>query len=76
MASPGQKHGGLGHLMASFDSHSFSAHCRDKGKGPDPCISHNDCSSCNVLTEDQRIQLSTPSYNIKKEKCELKGLST
>ena len=58
--------------MASFDSHSFCARCREKGKGSDPCISHNDCLACNSLTEDQRIQLSTPSYRFKKEKRDLK----
>ena len=43
-----------------------------KGKRSDPCISHNDCSACNSLTEEQRLQLSTPSYRLKKEKRELK----
>ena len=61
--------------MASFDSHSFCARCREKSKGSDPCISHNDCPACNSLTEDQRLQLSTPSYRIKKEKRELKKSS-
>ena len=58
--------------MASFDSHSFCARCREKGKGSDPCTSHNDCTACNSLTEEQRLQLSTPSYRLKKEKRELK----
>ena len=61
--------------MASFDSHSFCAHCREKGKGSDPCVSHNDCNSCNILTEDQRLLLSTPSYRLKKEKRDLKKTS-
>ena len=65
MSSPGQKHGGCGHLMAKFDTHSFCVRCRYKGKGPDPCISKSDCQACDVLTEDQRIQLSTPSYRLK-----------
>ena len=56
--------------MASFDSHSFCARCREKGKGSDPCISHNDCTACNSLTEEQRLQLSTPFYRLKKEKRE------
>ena len=72
MSSPGQKHGGCGHLMASFDTHSFCARCREKSKGPDPCLSKSDCQACNILTEDQRLQLSTPSYRIKKEKRESK----
>ena len=57
--------------MASFDSHSFCARCREKGKGSDLCTSH-DCNACNSLTEEQRLQLSTPSYRIEKEKRELK----
>ena len=75
MSSPGQKHGGCGHLMARFDTHSFCARCREKSKGPDPCVSKSDCQACNVLTEDQRLQLSTPSYRIKKEKRDLKKQS-
>ena len=75
MSSPSQKHGSCGHIMASFDSHCFCARCREKGKGSDPCISHLDCNACNSLTEEQRIQLSTPSYRIKKEKRELKKVS-
>ena len=74
MYSMGQKHGGCGHLMASFDSHSFCARCREKGKGIDPCISHNDCTACNSLTEEQRLQLSTPSYRLKKENVNLRNL--
>ena len=72
MSSPSQKHGSCGHIMASFDSHSFCARCREKGKGSDPCTSKNDSNSCNLLTEDQRLQLSTPSYRLKKEKRDLK----
>ena len=58
--------------MANFHNHSFCARCREKGKGSGPCISHNDCSACNSLIEEQRLQLSTPSYRLKKEKRELK----
>ena len=72
MSSPGQKRGGCGHLMVRFDTHSFCARCREKSKGPDPCVSKSDCQACNVVTEDQRLQLSTPSYRIKKEKRDLK----
>ena len=61
--------------MASFDSHCFYAGCREKGKGTDPCINNNDCQVCNSLTEEQRIQLSTPSYRLKKEKRDLKKSS-
>ena len=76
MSSPSQKHGSCGHLMASFDSHSFCTRCREKGKGSDPCVSHNDCNACNVLTEEQCLQLSTPSYRLKKEKGNLRNLMT
>ena len=38
MSSPGQKRGGCGHVMVSFDGHSFCAICRDKRKGKDPCV--------------------------------------
>ena len=78
MASPGQKRGGCGHLMAGFDTHNFCAGCRDKGKGKDPCVEKpdSDCKLCSILTSDQRTQLSTPSYKIKKEKWEAKSTST
>ena len=62
MLSHLQKRGGCGHLMAGFDFHSYCASCRDKGKGPDPCVEkseNSDCSFCSVLTPDQRSQLST-----------------
>ena len=75
MASLGQKHGGCGHLMAGFDTHSFCARCRDKRKSPDPCIYKSDCQACSVLSEDQQIQLSIPSYRLRKEKQEFKKLS-
>ena len=72
MSSPSQKHGSCGHIMASIDSHSFCARCREKGKGSDPCVLHNDCNSCNVLTEGQCLQLSAPSNRLKKEKRDIK----
>ena len=61
--------------MAAFDSHNFCARCREKGKGSDPCISHKDCNACNSLTEEQRAQLSAPSYRLKKEKRDSKKSS-
>ena len=79
MSSPGQKRGACGHVMASFDSHAFCAHCRDKGKGKDPCVEQPDTKDCkfyNSLTPEQRLQLSTPSYKIKKEKWEAKKLES
>ena len=48
------------------------ARCREKKKGTDPCVKNQPCPSCNVLTEDQKLKLATPSYQKKKEKCELK----
>ena len=60
-------------LMAGFNSYSFCARCRDKGKGKDPCVENpqsTDCNFCNTLTSDQHSQLSTPSYKFKKEKRE------
>ena len=79
MSSPGQKRGSCGHAMAIFDGHMYCAHCRDKGKGEEPCVSKkdtSDCTICNSLTPEQRVQLATPSYKIKKEKREAKRLDT
>ena len=75
MSSPGQKRGSCGHAMAIFDGHAFCARCREKGKGEEPCIANKDttdCSLCNSFTPEQRPQVSTPSYKIKKEKREAK----
>ena len=63
--------------MASFDTHSHCAHCREKGKGTDFCVENpqsSDCQICNAFTSDQRQQLTTPSYRLKKEKREEKKL--
>ena len=38
MASPGQKQGLCGHLMAGFDSHAHCARCRDKAKAMTPVL--------------------------------------
>ena len=79
MSSPGQKRGSCGHAMASFDGHSFCAQCREKGKGTEPCISDketSDCHLCNLFTPEQRAQISTPSYKLKKEKREAKRLDS
>ena len=62
MASPGQRKGACGHIMASFDRHSRCARCREKGLGEDPCISKLPCEYCELLTPDQVIQLATPTY--------------
>ena len=79
MSSPGQKRGSCGHAMASFDGHAYCARCRDKGKGEEPCISNKeatDCKFCNALTPEQRTQLATPSYKLKKEKQEAKRVDS
>ena len=79
MSSPGQKRGACGHAMASFDGHLSCARCRDKGKGKDTCVENKDstnCSHCNVLTPEQKAQLATPSYKLKKEKREAKKAET
>ena len=54
--------------MASFDGHLYCTHCRDKGKGKDTCVENKDsnCVHCNSLTPEQRAQLATPSYKLKK----------
>ena len=60
--------------MALFDGHSFCAQCREKGK--DQCVEspEAECKFCIVLTPEQKAQLATPSYNLKKEKREAKKL--
>ena len=78
MSSPGQRRGTCGHAMASFDSHLACARCRDKGKGKNPCVEKPDveCSICSNFSPEQRLQLSTPSYKIKKDKREAKKLES
>ena len=60
--------GGCGH-------HSVCARCRDKKKGSDPCIKTPPapCVHCDALTPEQKDQLATPSYKLKKEKKEAKS---
>ena len=72
MASPGQRKGACGHIMASFDRHSHCARCRDKGLGEDPCVSKLPCEYCELLTPEQVIQLATPTYKLRKEKAKSK----
>ena len=43
MASPGQRKGACGHIMASLDQHSRCAQCRDKGLGDDACVKKLPC---------------------------------
>ena len=54
--------------MAVFNQHNRCARCRRKGQDNDPCVKNLDCNFCNVLTSDQRAQLSTPTYKARKEK--------
>ena len=68
MASPGQRKGACGHIMASFDKHSRCARCRDKGQGEDLCIKKLPCEYCELLTPEQVFQLATPRYKFRKEK--------
>ena len=67
MASPGQKKGSCGHIMALFDAHSKYARCCDKGIGQDPCVEKKPCQICDNLSEDQKKQLATPTYRTRKE---------
>ena len=57
-------------MMAGFDHHSVCARCRDKKKGSDPCVKTppEACQHCDILTPEQKVQLSTPSYKLKREK--------
>ena len=77
MASPGQRRGKWGHAMALFDTHTHCTRCREKGKGQDFCVenpnSADKCPICITFTSDQRLQLATPAYKIKKEKREAKA---
>ena len=55
--------------MASFDTHVRCARCHEKGSGSDPCVQgKDDCAACLLLTPDQRKQLATPTYKLRKEK--------
>ena len=54
--------------MGLFDNHSKCARCRKKGEGQDPCVLKKECSICDALTPEQIIQLSTPMYQIRKER--------
>ena len=49
MASPGQRRGNCGHIMAAFDGHKKCARYRDKKLGDDPCVKNQLCTICSVL---------------------------
>ena len=67
MASPGQKRGLCGHIMALFDAHSKCARCCGKGIGQDPCVEKKTCQICDNFSEDQKKQLATPTYRARKD---------
>ena len=68
MASPGQRRGSCGHVMAGFDLHKKCARCRDKKVGDDPCVKGQDCELCDALSDSQKGMLATPQYQIRKDK--------
>ena len=68
MASPDQKGGNCGHIMAGFDQHERCARCRDKNLGSYPCVEGKPCGICDKLIDQQRSMLSTPQYQICKDK--------
>ena len=51
-----------------------TAHITRREIGQDPCVEKDatDCKFCLPLTPDQRAQIATPYYKIKKEKHEAK----
>ena len=68
MASRGQKQGLLRKLFfAGFDSHVYCARCRDQSKGDEPCVRKGECKFCNILSNDQKAHLATPTYQEKKK---------
>ena len=75
MSSPGQKRETCGHVMAVFDNHRKCACCRDKGVGDDLCVKKQECKICQAFTPAQLKQLSTPTYQSRKER-ELKKSSS
>ena len=62
-------------MMAGFDQHSVCARCRDRKKGSDPCVETPPaaCMHCDSLSAEQKEQLSTRSYKLKKEKRDAKS---
>ena len=54
--------------MALYDSHKKCTRCRDKGVGDDPCVKKMDCDICKAFTSTQIKQLSTPTYQSRKER--------
>ena len=75
MASPGQRRGSCGHVVALFDLHTKCARCREKGIGGDDCVAKKPCSICDSFTEAQKTQLATPKYRERKESGQKKNPS-
>ena len=71
MSSPGQKRVSRRHIMALFDNHKKCARCRDKRVHDNPCVKKMDCDICKAFMPAQIKQLSTPTYQSRKE-CEQK----
>ena len=67
MASPGQKRGTCGHIMALFDSHSKCVRCHEKDIDKDSCVEKKHYEICESFSEDQKKQLATPTYWARKE---------
>ena len=59
MASPGQRRGNCGHIIAAFDAHKKCARCRDKKLGDDPCVKNQLCTTgaalCNAHGQCDQI---------------------
>ena len=68
MLSPVQKRGTCGHVMAVVDNHRKCARCRDKGVDDDLCVKKQECKICKALMLAQLKQLSTPTYQSRKER--------
>ena len=68
MASPGQRRGSCGHVMAAFDLHKKCARCRDKKMGDDPWVKGQRCDLCDSFSDSQKGMLATPQYQIRKDK--------
>ena len=61
MASPSQRRGSCGYIMAGFHAHDKCTGCYEKGLGTDPCIvSEAICLICDGFTPAKREVLSTP----------------
>ena len=67
MASPGQRRGSCGHVMAGFDLHK-KCDKRDKKMGDDPCVKGQHCDLCDSFSNSQKGMLATPQYQIRKDK--------